>query len=76
MDIPSYDQWQQTMLAWFEAQHKSRQAVAEAMSDRIKDHWDYDVSPWTLRYHVDGKFTNVSLELARLVWLAMENSHE
>lgn len=67
-EIPSYNTWRDALDVWTQFQPTSLHAAAKKLSTLVHENSGVDVSPFTLRYHVEGRYKDVGLEVARAVW--------
>jgi hypothetical protein len=67
MDYPT---WLSALREWVEYQ-QSLQGGCIEMAARVAQ-YDVQVSPFTLRYHVNGRYHDVGLSLAHAVWKEIE----
>lgn len=70
MFVPTYSVWREAYVRWA-GRHPSKHAAATEMAARIAANGD-SASVFTLRYHLEGRFTDAKLRLAHSVWTVLE----
>lgn len=65
--IPDYNEWRAVLLGWVETHPRALHGAVTDLAVKVQRDGGVNVSPWTLRYHVTGKYSDVNLNLAKAV---------
>ena len=73
MRVPTYKEWRRRLCEYAAGtQGKSLHAAMTLLVSEVQHHTGISISPFTLRYHVEGRYDDVGLEAASAVWKCLD----
>jgi hypothetical protein len=70
--LENYQQWRERLRVWA-GRYRSINQAAEDMARRVRLHGE-EVSPWTVRKHIKGKYSEIGLRLYNAINQVIDNA--
>jgi hypothetical protein len=70
--IPTYQQWREALVAWATSKPTRLQTTMTGLAAEVYKETGKEVSAFTLRYHVEGRYRDAGIDLASAVWRVIQ----